>query len=131
VEEISAAVADELPQPGFGARQMLVSALVKRGLERRKAEPTPLLGSDEKAFHRRHKYFTLVNDLQREIGFVDAFRGGAYMNRSRLLKSLSDLTAEVTRPPLSFNGSTAMLFMIAMLAAINLRAQCSPSAFVH
>lgn len=38
---------------------------VERGLERRKAEAVPVLGVDEKAFQKGHKYFTLVNDLLR------------------------------------------------------------------
>jgi len=38
---------------------------VKRGLERRKAEPVARLGVDEKSFTRGHRYFTLVNDLDR------------------------------------------------------------------
>ena len=38
---------------------------VERGLQRRKAEPVPALGVDEKAFRKGHKYFTLVNDLLR------------------------------------------------------------------
>lgn len=38
---------------------------VKRGLERRKAAPARHLGVDEKAFTRGHRYFTLVNDLDR------------------------------------------------------------------
>lgn len=38
---------------------------VKRGLERRKAEPVTRLGVDEKSFTRGHRYFTLVNDLDR------------------------------------------------------------------
>ena len=38
---------------------------VKRGLERRKAEPVARLGVDEKSFTRGHRYFTLVNDLVR------------------------------------------------------------------
>jgi transposase len=36
---------------------------VERGLARRKAEPIPYLGVDEKAFRKGHKYLTLVNDL--------------------------------------------------------------------
>jgi transposase len=36
---------------------------VKRGLERRQAEPVAYLGVDEKSFTRGHHYFTLVNDL--------------------------------------------------------------------
>src|SRR5438309_2074909 len=38
---------------------------VKRGLARRKAEPVQHLGVDEKSFTRGHRYFTLVNDLDR------------------------------------------------------------------
>jgi transposase len=38
---------------------------VERGLQRRQAEPLPELGVDEKAFRKGHKYFTLVNDLER------------------------------------------------------------------
>jgi transposase len=43
----------------------IMERAVERGLERRKAEPVPLLGVDEKAFRKGHKYFTLVNDLVR------------------------------------------------------------------
>src|SRR5438552_5147368 len=43
----------------------IMERAVERGLERRKAEPLPLLGVDEKAFRKGHKYFTLVNDLLR------------------------------------------------------------------
>jgi transposase len=38
---------------------------VKRGLERRRAEPVARLGVDEKSFTRGHRYCTLVNDLVR------------------------------------------------------------------
>jgi len=43
----------------------IMERAVERGLERRKAEPVPALGVDEKAFRKGHKYFTLVNDLLR------------------------------------------------------------------
>ena len=36
---------------------------VQRGLERRAAEPIPYLGVDEKSFRKRHRYLTVVNDL--------------------------------------------------------------------
>ena len=36
---------------------------VKRGLERRQAEPVAQIGGAEKAFRKGHKYLTLVNDL--------------------------------------------------------------------
>lgn len=38
---------------------------VRRGLERRQAEPLPRLGVDEKSFRKRHRYLTVVNDLDR------------------------------------------------------------------
>lgn len=38
---------------------------VSRGLARRKAETVEHLGVDEKSFTRGHRYFTLVNDLDR------------------------------------------------------------------
>ncbi len=43
----------------------IMERAVARGLERRQAEPLPQLGVDEKAFRKGHKYFTLVNDLER------------------------------------------------------------------
>jgi transposase len=36
---------------------------VKRGLQRRKAEPVGRIGIDEKAFRKGHHYMTVVNDL--------------------------------------------------------------------
>jgi transposase len=38
---------------------------VRRGLARRKAETVQHIGVDEKSFTRGHRYFTLVNDLDR------------------------------------------------------------------
>jgi transposase len=43
----------------------IMERAVERGLKRREAEALPLLGVDEKAFRKGHKYFTLVNDLER------------------------------------------------------------------
>jgi transposase len=43
----------------------IMERAVERGLNRREAEPIRLLGVDEKAFRKGHKYFTLVNDLDR------------------------------------------------------------------
>ncbi len=37
---------------------------VKRGLERRQVEPLTHLGVDEKSFHKRHRYVTIVTDLE-------------------------------------------------------------------
>jgi transposase len=43
----------------------IMERAVERGLKRRQAEPAPALGIDEKAFRKGHRYFTLVNDLER------------------------------------------------------------------
>jgi transposase len=43
----------------------IMERAVERGLERRQAEKVPVLGVDEKAFRKGHKYFTLVNDVER------------------------------------------------------------------
>lgn len=43
----------------------IMERAVKRGLERRKAEPVSQIGVDEKAFRKGHSYLTLVNDLVR------------------------------------------------------------------
>ncbi len=43
----------------------IMERAVKRGLERRQAEPVRRLGVDEKAFRKGHHYLTLVNDLTR------------------------------------------------------------------
>jgi transposase len=43
----------------------ILERAVKRGLHRRQAEPIRHLGVDEKAYRKGHKYFTLVNDLDR------------------------------------------------------------------
>jgi transposase len=43
----------------------IIKRAVERGLRRRKAEPVRLIGVDEKAFRRGHRYLTLVNDLER------------------------------------------------------------------
>ena len=43
----------------------ILERAVQRGLERRAAEPIPYLGVDEKSFRKRHRYLTVVNDLNR------------------------------------------------------------------
>jgi transposase len=58
------AVADQL-HLSWDEVHSIQERAVKRGLARRQAEPLPRLGVDEKAFTRGHRYFTLVNDLDR------------------------------------------------------------------
>jgi transposase len=43
----------------------IMERAVKRGLQRRQADPVRHLGVDEKAFRKGHKYMTVVNDLER------------------------------------------------------------------
>jgi transposase len=43
----------------------ILERAVRRGLARREAEPIPCLGVDEKSFRKRHRYLTIVNDLNR------------------------------------------------------------------
>src|SRR5436853_4907269 len=58
------AVADQL-NLSWDEIHAIMDRAVRRGLERRKAEPVQYLGVDEKAFQKGHRYFTLVNDLNR------------------------------------------------------------------
>ena len=43
----------------------IMDRAVKRGLKRRETRPLPRIGVDEKAFRKRHRYVTLVTDLDR------------------------------------------------------------------
>jgi transposase len=43
----------------------IMQRAVRRGLSRRAAEPLRHVGVDEKSFRKRHRYATLVNDLER------------------------------------------------------------------
>ena len=72
--------------------EMMERAVVERGMERRLAEPLPQLGVDEKAFRKGHKYFTLVNDLERSRVL--------YVAEDRTHASLDGFweTARVSRP---------------------------------
>jgi transposase len=42
----------------------IMQRAVKRGLKRRKAEPIPYIGVDEKSFRKRHRYVTVVSDIE-------------------------------------------------------------------
>lgn len=43
----------------------IMERAVKRGLGRREAEPIPHIGVDEKSFRKRHRYVTVVSDIDR------------------------------------------------------------------
>ena len=74
------AVADQL-RLSWDEVHAIQERAVKRGLERRKAEPVARLGVDEKSFTRGHRYFTLVNDLDRSrVLFVEEGRSQESMD---------------------------------------------------
>jgi transposase len=66
----------------------IMERAVIRGQQRRKAEPLPTLGVDEKAFRRGHHYFTLVNDL--------TARRVLYVAENRTQSSLDGFWATLT-----------------------------------
>lgn len=54
---------------------------VRRGMARRKSEPLSDLGVDEKAFRKRHRYVTVVNDMNRaRVLFVAEGRSRASLD---------------------------------------------------
>lgn len=73
---------------------------VKRGLERRKAEPVARLGVDEKSFTRGHRYFTLVNDLVR--GRV------LFVAENRTTESLDEFWSSLTAEQIDSVEAVAM-----------------------
>lgn len=73
---------------------------VQRGLERRKAESARHLGVDEKAFTRGHRYFTLVNDLDR--GRV------LFVQEGRTEQSLDTFWASVSKEQINAVQAVAM-----------------------
>ena len=73
---------------------------VKRGLERRSAEPVARIGVDEKAFTRGHRYFTVVNDLDR--GRV------LYVAEDRTTASLDGFWSSLTPEQLNAVQAVAM-----------------------
>jgi transposase len=75
----------------------IMERAVARGLERRQAEPLPQLGVDEKAFRKGHKYFTLVNDLERSrVLYVAEDRTQASLDG--FWQTLTEGSARVSRP---------------------------------
>ena len=59
----------------------ILERAVERGLTRRGTEPIPHLGVDEKSFRKRHRYVTVVNDLDRSrVLFVSVGRRKASLD---------------------------------------------------
>lgn len=73
---------------------------VKRGLRRRQAEVVKHIGIDEKSFTRGHRYFTLVNDLDRSRVL--------YVSESRTEKSLDGFWAGLSEEQKSSIEAVAM-----------------------
>jgi transposase len=78
----------------------IMERAVKRGLQRRQAEPVPQIGVDEKAFRKGHSYLTLVNDLAR--GRV------LYVSEDRKQSSLDGFWGTLTPEQISSIAAVAM-----------------------
>jgi len=78
----------------------IMERAVKRGLARRKAEPFQYIGVDEKAFRKRHRYVTVVNDIDR--GRV------LYVAEDRKRKSLDGFWSTLTEEQLDSIEGVAM-----------------------
>ena len=78
----------------------IMDRAVKRGLARREAEPIRYIGVDEKAFRKRHRYVTVVNDIDR--GRV------LYVSEDRKRKSLDGFWPTLTEQQLASIKGVAM-----------------------
>jgi len=78
----------------------IMDRAVKRGLKRREAEPIPHLGVDEKSFRKRHRYVTVVSDIDR--GRV------LYVADDRKQKSLDGFWPTLTKEQLGSIEGVAM-----------------------
>lgn len=88
----------------------ILERAVKRGLERRKAEPVSHIGVDEKAFRKGHSYLTLVNDLIR--GRV------LYVAEDRKQSSLDGFWGTLTAEQIDGIGAVAMDMWDPYLASV-------------
>lgn len=87
------AVADQL-RLSWDEVHAIQERAVERGLARRQAKPVERLGIDEKSFTRGHRYFTLVNDLDRgRVLFVGEHRTEETLDRFRESLSPEQLAA--------------------------------------
>lgn len=78
----------------------IIERAVKRGLARREAEAIPHIGVDEKSFRKRHRYVTVVNDIDR--GRV------LYVAEDRKQKSLDGFWPTLTEEQLASIEGVAM-----------------------
>ena len=78
----------------------IMERAVKRGLTRREAEPIPHIGVDEKSFRKRHRYVTVVSDIDR--GRV------LYVAEDRKQKSLDGFWPTLSKKQLASIKGVAM-----------------------
>ena len=78
----------------------ITEGAVKRGQERRRAEPVSQMGVDEKAFREGHSYMTLTNDLM--LGRV------LYVAEDHKQSSLDGFWETLTPEQISGIGAVAM-----------------------
>jgi transposase len=78
----------------------IMERAVKRGLNRREAEPIQYIGIDEKSFRKRHRYMTVVNDIDR--GRV------LYVAKDRKQASLDGFWPTLTKEQLNSIEGVAM-----------------------
>jgi len=78
----------------------IMERAVKRGLSRRQAEPIRYIGVDEKSFRKRHRYVTVVTDIDR--GRV------LYVAEDRKRKSLDGFWATLSETQLASIEGVAM-----------------------
>lgn len=78
----------------------IMERAVKRGLNRREAQPIQYIGIDEKSFRKRHRYMTVVNDIDR--GRV------LYVAKDRKQASLDGFWPTLTKEQLNSIEGVAM-----------------------
>jgi transposase len=90
--------------------QGVMDRAVKRGLERRELEPLQLIGIDEKALRKRHKYATIITDLV--SGCV------VEISETRTLEATTQLLEELPRQATESIEAVAMDMWPAYISAV-------------
>jgi transposase len=88
----------------------IMERAVARGLARRQAEAIPHLGVDEKSFRKGHRYFTIVNDLDRSRVL--------YVVKGRKQQDLDTFWATLTPAQLDSIQAVAMDMWEAYVASV-------------
>jgi len=101
----------------------IMERAVKRGLERREADPVTHIGVDEKAFRKGHKYVTLVNDLKRSRVL--------YVAQDRKQSSLDGFWATLTKEQIGAIEAVAMDMWNLYVASVRLHLPGADSKIVY